>query len=311
MPQVSVVIPTFGRPHLVERAIASALDQTLSDLEVIVVVDGPDPGTRAVIARRADPRLRCIEHPEQRGAAAARDTGVAASQGAWIAFLDDDDTWMPTKLAAQVSHAPDHPTIVSTLSLVGTPDAWSVKPAHPYDGSMSIDEWLFGRATWLGGGGFLQCSSLMVSRSVFATLRFSDTRDHDDWEFAIRAVKQVGCAFVTVPEPLVIHLFDASRTSLQSTLTWRISLNWALSMRALLTPRALSGFLLTVAARSAANAGAPGAALPLVVAAFRAGQPTARQLFAFILLWLVPRSMRRALRHPSLGPGAAPTASLP
>src|SRR5258708_12428390 len=76
VPEISVVIPTVGRPALVVRAVASVLAQTLADLEVIVVIDGPDPATQLALAGIADPRLRVLENPTPLHVGATRNRGV-------------------------------------------------------------------------------------------------------------------------------------------------------------------------------------------------------------------------------------------
>lgn len=98
MPLVSVVIPVYNRARELDRALASVRAQTLDDIEIIVVDDGsPEP------LNLSQKNLQVIRHPANRGAAAARNTGVAASCGRYIAFLDSDDLWRPEKLARQVA----------------------------------------------------------------------------------------------------------------------------------------------------------------------------------------------------------------
>lgn len=297
MPKVSVVIPTFGRPELLKRAIDSVLAQTMSDLEVIVVNDGDDPPTIAVLKSIADSRLRYIVHETNKGAGFARDTGADASLGEWVAFLDDDDEWLPEKLEKQLAAAPvNRPAILMTLSHVVTPEGTFVRPAKPYRGDRPIDEWIFDRTTWLKGGlNFLQTSSLMVPRQVFDKLHFRDTM-HEEWELVIRSVKQYGYALATAPEPLVIHYVGQPRPSLSKTQTWDRSIKWAASMIDLMTPRAYSGFLLTSVGQSAANRGQYAAFLPLLRLAFANGKPTAKQLFRYIMCWLIPRGLRKKAR---------------
>ena len=110
-PTVSVVIPTRNRPDLVVRAVRSALEQTFGDLEVVVIMDGPDAATKAALAKIHDIRLRSLELPLSLGGAAARNAGVRAATGEWIAFLDDDDEWLAGKLARQleVAHESEAP----------------------------------------------------------------------------------------------------------------------------------------------------------------------------------------------------------
>src|ERR1700676_1259948 len=104
-PLISAVIPTRNRPQLLTRAVYSALQQTYSNLEVIVVVDGTDSVTMEALARISDPRLRVIVLSQNQGGSNARNAGVQAALGEWIAFLDDDDQWMPNKTACQLALA--------------------------------------------------------------------------------------------------------------------------------------------------------------------------------------------------------------
>ena len=98
MPQFSVVIPTFNRANLVCRAIDSVLGQTMDDFEILVVDDGSTDNTRQVVDRVADPRIRLISLTKNRGAAAARNAGIAAARGELISLLDSDDEYDPAFL---------------------------------------------------------------------------------------------------------------------------------------------------------------------------------------------------------------------
>jgi O-antigen biosynthesis protein len=99
---VSVVIPSFNRAHLLPRAVRSALSQSHSGLEVVVVDDCSADATPEVLAAITDPRLRYVRHDWNRGAAAARNTGIRESRGEFVAFLDSDDEWLPGKIEAQL-----------------------------------------------------------------------------------------------------------------------------------------------------------------------------------------------------------------
>ena len=102
---VTVVIPTRNRPELAAKAVESALRQTYPSLEVIVVMDGPDPETLNRLNRLHEPRLQVIALPSSVGGAEARNIGVRSARGDWIAFLDDDDEWLPEKIARQMRGA--------------------------------------------------------------------------------------------------------------------------------------------------------------------------------------------------------------
>lgn len=99
-PLVSVVIPTYNRTAFVGKAVASVLNQTFDDYEVIVVDDGSTDSTKDNLKKFGD-RIRYI-HQKNSGVSAARNTGIAAAAGKWIAFLDSDDEWKPDYLLEQI-----------------------------------------------------------------------------------------------------------------------------------------------------------------------------------------------------------------
>jgi len=101
-PTVSVILPTYNRAELVGRAIQSVLDQTYQDFEIIVVDDASIDNTENIVKGIIDERIRYIRYERNKGAA-ARNTGIKAAQGKYIAFQDSDDEWLPDKLEKQVS----------------------------------------------------------------------------------------------------------------------------------------------------------------------------------------------------------------
>ncbi len=103
-PQVSVVIPAYNRAPILPRAIRSVLGQTMRDLEVIVVDDRSEDNSQEVVGAIAEsePRLRYLLNSENRGAPFSRNRGLAEARGRYIAFLDDDDEWLPAKLEMQL-----------------------------------------------------------------------------------------------------------------------------------------------------------------------------------------------------------------
>jgi glycosyltransferase involved in cell wall biosynthesis len=99
-PRVSVIIPTYNRADLVQQALASVKAQTYRDFEIVVVDDGGTDGTFEVLS--ADREIRVLRHAGRRGVSAARNTGIIAARGEWLALLDSDDLWLPDKLARQI-----------------------------------------------------------------------------------------------------------------------------------------------------------------------------------------------------------------
>jgi glycosyltransferase involved in cell wall biosynthesis len=117
-PDFSVVVPTFGRPDFLGEAIGSILRQTVSAFECIVVDDGSStpPGPFN------DSRVRVIRRPVNGGPAAARNTGIAAATGRYLAFLDDDDLWQPDRLEGAVDAHRRAPIAICWQSTLGKPD---------------------------------------------------------------------------------------------------------------------------------------------------------------------------------------------
>jgi hypothetical protein len=103
--QVSVIIPTHNRRELLSMTLASVLAQSSVDLEAIVVDDGSSDETPRFLEELDDDRVRVVRNQPAKGVSAARNGGIAAARGDWIAFCDDDDLWAPDKLAAQLHAA--------------------------------------------------------------------------------------------------------------------------------------------------------------------------------------------------------------
>jgi glycosyltransferase involved in cell wall biosynthesis len=118
-PTVAVIIPTYNRAALLERAIASVLGQTWRDFELVVVDDGSTDDTALLSVLHSDTRLHFFRNEKNRGVSHARNTGVRAASAPWIAFLDSDDEWLPTKLEKQIAWTREHPEtpIVQTREL--------------------------------------------------------------------------------------------------------------------------------------------------------------------------------------------------
>lgn len=108
---VSVIIPTYNRANLIQQSVKSVLNQTYNNFEIIIIDDGSSDNTEEVINKLNDNRIRYIKHAVNKGASAARNTGIREAKGKYIAFQDSDDHWLPDKLEKQVKrieNTPDH-----------------------------------------------------------------------------------------------------------------------------------------------------------------------------------------------------------
>lgn len=99
--KVSILLPIYNRAHTLPRCLASIRAQTFQDWELIAVDDGSHDGSAGLIA--GDPRFRLLRHAVNRGAAAARNTALAAADGEFVALIDSDDEWLPAKLERQLA----------------------------------------------------------------------------------------------------------------------------------------------------------------------------------------------------------------
>jgi glycosyltransferase involved in cell wall biosynthesis len=298
---VSAVIPTRGRPELLACAVRSALRQTWRCLEVIVVLDGPDPATDAYLASIPDTRVRSVVLSEASGGCAARNAGVRAARGEWVAFLDDDDEWMPGKIARQMravreSHA-WFPVITSRL-IAQSPNGSRVLPPRAYDGSQPVADYLFCRAGLTDPGGLMQTSTLLASRDLLLAVPFRDgLRMHQDWDWIIRVSAYEGVVVVMVPQPLTVWRVEDNRSSVSRAPDWQFSLHWIREIRRLISSRAFSSFVAVQCvwrARSA-HAGIPGR-LSILRAFLFEGRPQLRSSLHFLVFSVVPERLRRRLR---------------
>jgi glycosyltransferase involved in cell wall biosynthesis len=143
MPSISVIITTFNRCALLQRAVESVKRQSLEDFETIIVNDGSTDETGAWLSGLGHRTAAVISFEKNRGGNVARNAGLATASGRWVAFLDDDDTWESNKLAAQIEAAVslDDPVIYTGKSVDrsdGRPTGYSFKQPRFADHFRSI-----------------------------------------------------------------------------------------------------------------------------------------------------------------------------
>jgi glycosyltransferase involved in cell wall biosynthesis len=297
---VSVVIPTCNRSELVFRAVASALSQSYPELEVVVVLDGPDPATVLRLRQVADPRLKVVQMPVQVGGCEARNAGVREACGGWIAFLDDDDEWLPDKLALQYQIATDsrllYP-IVACKMLVRTPMGEFVLPRRlPYQGE-HVSDYLMVRNSLFHGEGLLQTSMLFFPRDLLLQVPFTPgLRRHQESDLLIRAHTVPGVGLEFADQPLGVWYKDEKRASVSVSGGWKYSFDWIASNRQLVTPKAYASFIFTGVSALAAQEKAYRALLPLFNEARKNGKPGVVGYLLFAGMWLIPMGLRRAIR---------------
>jgi glycosyltransferase involved in cell wall biosynthesis len=295
-PLVTVVIPTRRRPGLVIRALRSVLAQTHAALDVVVVIDGPDPETVHALDTWLDDRVRVTQTEIASGAGAARNFAAATARGAWIAFLDDDDEWLPDKIARQLAAAGGRDVLVTCRSLVRTPAGEELWPRTLYESPLPVDEYLFDRRTPFRGDAHVGTSTFLMPTALFARTQFSTDRQNEDTTLLLRVTKQAGAAVVMVPDALVVLYKEEARESLGGRFDWREMLGWVDGMGELVTRRAYSGFCLIYLGSQAARRGDLRALPVLLGRAFARGSPRPMHLLPFLAFWVLPPGLRRRLR---------------
>jgi len=215
-PTFSVVIPTYNRAELLQRAIRSALNQTFEDFELLIVDDCSTDQTGKVVESFLDERLRYIRHDMNKGAPATRNTGISQARSEYVAFLDDDDEYLPNYLA-EMSRAFEGAssevgfgwcggrwlTYTSAGPIVTREGTWQPPPFQDREEAYLS----FVRSRHIG----TNCG-LAFRKSCFSTVGLFDERltgGAEDTEFFIRIVRHYD--FIVVPDILiVIHLHPGS-----------------------------------------------------------------------------------------------------
>jgi len=199
-PLVSVILTTRNRAGLLARAVASVQAQSEQNLELIVVDDASEDGTASYLEKLTVqyPRTRVLRNPLPLGGGGARNAGIAISRGRWVAFLDDDDEWLPEKLQAQLR------VLATAADAVACSCGYLSRSASGACRTMrvperaSLEQLLTGNV--LGGASMCLCSSAVLKEMGGFDQRLASGQDIDLW---IRL--RMRGSVVARAEPLVVH----------------------------------------------------------------------------------------------------------
>lgn len=193
---VSVIIPTFNRKDKLPDCIKSVLEQSYSNIELIVVDDASTDGTEELFTNIADSRLTYLRYENNHGACYARNYGAERSHGEIIAFQDSDDIWHSDKLEKQLKHLFSSGADMSFCGMnrVSKDGSHFYYPVHPYEPEHSLANFLAeNRAS---------TQTMLMHRYVWEQLKFDESfKRYQDWDFAIRAAANFSLAYL--PEALV------------------------------------------------------------------------------------------------------------
>lgn len=219
MPIVSVVIPTRNRAELLTRAIKSVLAQSFSDWELVVIDDASTDHTQNVLIgyATADSRIKIRRCSVPNGAAAARNIGIEAARGDYVAFLDDDDEWLPDKLERQLEwfRSVSHEVGVVYGSffevLASGTERLRGTTALPTDGQQSA----------LLHANVIGHSTIMVQRSMLKLAGGYNARlpRLQDWDLWIRLASRTKFAHMPAPVARIYHTPQSISTNSEKLLT--------------------------------------------------------------------------------------------
>ncbi|MEM9923939.1 MAG: glycosyltransferase [Cyanobacteria bacterium P01_D01_bin.50] len=200
MTKVSVIIPAYNAMIYLPKTVESVLKQTFTDFDVIIVNDGSSDNIEQWANTITDNRVKLVSQKNQ-GAAAARNTGIAHAKGEYIAFVDSDDLWEPSKLEKQVYCLDNNPDVGLVYVWVASIDAKGNDLGKLYSNHSEGYVWekmLQGNIVWSG-------SAAMVRRDCFEKLGVFDQnlRFAEDWEMWIRISRNY--SFAAIKEPLVYY----------------------------------------------------------------------------------------------------------
>jgi len=226
MPKISVIIATYNRAHFVCDAIESVLNQILRDYEIIVVDDGSNDNTREALEKYGS-RISYI-YQENKGRAEARNTGIKIARGEYIAFLDDDDIWLPNKLEKQVDYLGSHTQIglVHTFSEVINENGDFLEKETKerlrfYHKSMKIGYTYVGMSRL----SVMFLSTVMIRRACFDKIGLfaPDIPAFEDWDFYLRFSLEYRIG--TITETLVKFRMHPLHTTLDDFIWGRIKVS--------------------------------------------------------------------------------------
>lgn len=303
MPLVSAVIPTRNRQELVCCAVRSALRQTYGNLEVIVVVDGPDPATVRALATLNEPRVRIVSLEESVGGSEARNIGVREARGEWIALLDDDDEWLPQKIEMQIAalYRSRHKWPISVCRVIRRRSGGdSILPLRMPEFNEPMSEYLLCRRSIAHGESLVQTSMIVVHKDLLMKEPFrANLPRFQDWDWLLRVAQIEGFGMDWVWKPLVIYNMTPGLQRVTSGAGWSDALQWARD-NSLLTARAFSYFV-AVQIAPRLNIVHDFSHLPgLIADLFRHGKFEMRALVYGTLFALTPHGLRRHIAQRNL-----------
>lgn len=194
--KVSVIIPTYNREKTILRALQSVLNQTYTNIEILVVDDGSTDGTADIVRSVEDERVKYLVLEKNGGPSNARNVGVHMAEGEWIAFQDSDDCWHNDKLEVQMAYAKGHPefSLIYCMSMNYFQNGLKMLvPPKPWPEVMEGD-----MLDILLQRNVIDTPTMFLKRACFLNVGGFDItyKALEDWEFMLRFSKMYEIGFL-------------------------------------------------------------------------------------------------------------------
>lgn len=189
---VSVVITTYNRPDFLHQALKSVIEQTVIPTEIIVVDDCSPTSFKSILSDFDETPIVYHRLERNSGANHARNIGVSLAKGEWVAFLDDDDAWLPHKLEKQLNSLKDESTSVGCLCSFSNMETLQAKP--PLGASKVTAK------TLRAGNPYCGMSGVLARREVLLNEPFDESLPcAQDWDLFIRLAQKGTLLYVDEP----------------------------------------------------------------------------------------------------------------
>lgn len=240
---ISVIIPTYNRGSLIKNTINSVLNQTYKNFELLIIDDASTDNTEEIVKGYDDSRIKFVKLDENSQGTKPRNVGIQKSKGEYIALLDSDDEWSPTKLERQLKFLQqfnDEKMVCFTDLKLKEAKKTNYSNNEEFVNGDNILEYILLDKNWV------QTSTYMFSSKLGKETLFNPTlKKHQDWDFCLRLSKN-GARFVNLPEHLTTYYLDERDGRIGNNNKYLQSLSWLESVEDSISEEVRQAFLVQV-----------------------------------------------------------------
>lgn len=184
--KVSIIMPLYKDKNFVANSIQSVLDQTYKNWELLVIDDKGEDGSVSIVESFCDERIKLFHNDKNSGAAVSRNIGLKNATGKWIAFLDADDLWVPTKLEEQILFMEENGYNFSYTKYQWINEEGSLLNKE-ISGPKRITRRMMFNSCYVG------CLTVMYNREIVGDIQIRDIKKRNDYALWLKAIKKADC----------------------------------------------------------------------------------------------------------------------